>query len=84
MDNPETGLTIYSITLGSNPKDGMKWTLKQKITQDNDEYTITLIIADDSCINERRRLIYVSKDGGKTKHLWRSYTNVPEAIVYKL
>jgi len=84
MENLDTGLEIYSITIGLDQKDGMRWTIGTKVGKDK-EMTISVIAVDDVFYIKYGILsyvIYVNYNGSDM--LWRRYTEVPNSIVYKI
>lgn len=86
MDKADTGLSIHSILVGSNPKDCLRWDVGQLVGKDK-SLKITAIIHDDAnfaIYGVKRYLIYVTKGGAEEDHLWRSYEGMPVSCLYDI
>jgi len=47
MEKLDTGLEIHSLTIGTDQKDGMRWTIGSKVGKDK-EMTVSIITIDDN------------------------------------
>lgn len=94
MESDNIGLVISSITLGPNPKDGLRWNKGQEYrllveidsVKEFTQVKISNIIFDREYFEkhgQRRYLVYVTKNG-KTEHLHRDYINIPASVTYEI
>ena len=87
MERLDNGLIIYSITIGDNPNDGVKWSIGQRVkTKNKGEFTISTIFLDEFYHETYQRESYVitAKDSDGNEVLWRRYTNAITSLVYDL
>lgn len=92
MEKVDTGSVIYSITIGDNPLNGIKWTLGQKIRlkkkneKTEQDVIVSNIMFDESFYfhnKENRYAIFVKEEGGN-EILWKTVSNRNIYLAYDI